>query len=113
MVGLGQQYLSVALGQRPIVDKVDCLVGEIQQPDRVREVAAAAAEPARKIRRCDVQFVEQRGNRPGLLTGGRALFQLRRMLGWPPPRINWASGLKGSGSWCDSGLATVVAEPSA
>jgi hypothetical protein len=60
----------VALGELAGIDQLDRLIWEVEQADSVGEVAATAAQPARETRRCDVQFVQQRGDRPGLLTGG-------------------------------------------
>jgi hypothetical protein len=39
----------------------------------VGRVAATAAKPARKIRRCEVQFVEERSDRPSLLDHAEVL----------------------------------------
>src|ERR1035437_9902292 len=73
LVGLGKQDLSVALGERAVVDQLNRIIGEVEQTDGVREVAPAAAEPACEARRGDVQFVEQRGDRAGLLDHAEVL----------------------------------------
>jgi len=100
----------VALGERATVDKVDCLVGEIQQADRMREVAAAAAEPAGETCRRDIQFVQERGDRPGLLTGAGALFEPCRIRMGNLAFSRWAPDLRSraeSGGCCSSSRSAV------
>ena len=73
VVGLGQQHLAVALGQRAGVDQLDRFVGKIKQTDRVRDVGPAAAEAASRGPALVMpQVVEQRRERPGLLDRARS-----------------------------------------
>ena len=67
MIRLGQQRLPVALRQCAGVDQLDRFVGEVEQADGVREVAAAAAEPPREDRRGDAELVEERRDRASFL----------------------------------------------
>jgi hypothetical protein len=55
VIGLGQQRLPVALRPCSGVDQFDRFVGEVEEPDGVGEVAAAATEPPRETCRCDVE----------------------------------------------------------
>jgi hypothetical protein len=70
VVGLAQQRLSVALGERTVAEQVDRVVGELEQPNGVREVAAAASQPPGQQCRGEVQVVQERCDRAGFLTGG-------------------------------------------
>ena len=70
VVGFGEQRLAVALCQPPAVDQLDRLVGQLEKPDGVGEVAAASAEPACEIGAGDVEVVEERGDRAGLFDDG-------------------------------------------
>jgi hypothetical protein len=71
VIGLGQQRLSVALGERTVAEQVDRVVGELEQPNGVREVAAAASEPSGQQGGGDVQVVQERCDRAGLLDHGQ------------------------------------------
>ena len=66
-VGLAQQALAVALGQPPGVEQVQHLVGQVEQPQRVRRVRAAAADPPGQRRLRESEVVDQRAQRPRLL----------------------------------------------
>ena len=70
VVGFGEQRLAVTLREPTAVDQLDRLVGQLEQPDGVGEVAAASPEPACEVGPGDVEVVEQRGDRAGLLDDG-------------------------------------------
>jgi hypothetical protein len=67
VVRFGEERLAVALRESPVVDQLDCLVGQFEESDGVGEVAAAPAEPACEVGAGDVEVVEERGDRAGLL----------------------------------------------
>ncbi len=66
VVGLREERLAVAFRQRAGIDQFDRFVGEVEQPDGVREVAATATKPPRERRRGDVELVEQQRGRASL-----------------------------------------------
>jgi len=65
----------MALRESAAVDQFERLIGQLEEPDGVNEVAAASAEPACEVGPGDVEVVEERRDCVGLLTGGRALFE--------------------------------------
>ena len=62
VVGLTEERLAVALRELSAVDQLDCLVGQLEEPDGVGKVAAASPEPACEVGAGDVEVVEERGD---------------------------------------------------
>ena len=60
----------MALREPAAVDQLDRLVRQLEQPDGVGQVAAASPEPACEVGAGDVEVVEERGDRAGLLDDG-------------------------------------------
>jgi hypothetical protein len=75
MVGFREERFAMPLRKSPAFDQLDCLIRQLEEPDGVGEVAAASSEPRREPARGQVQVLEQQRDGPGLLTGGRALFE--------------------------------------
>ena len=66
VIRFGEQRLAVTLRQPTVVDQLDGRVGQLEQPDRVGEVAAASAKPAGEVGPGHIQVIEKRRDRAGL-----------------------------------------------
>ena len=63
MVAAQQQRAAVALGQRAGLEQLEHLVGQVEQPQQVRDRDAAAADPPADLLAREPELLDERGAR--------------------------------------------------
>ena len=70
VIGFGEESLAVTLRELAGVNQLDRLVGQLEESDRMGQVAATSPESACEVGPGDVEVVEERCDSAGLLDDG-------------------------------------------